>query len=309
MLTRLQNQLCARSDRLQQIRIATQEDDELVLLKYAITQGWPSTIKVVPSVLQSYWAFREELTIEDGIILKGTRIVIPAKKQEAVLKLNHERHLVLNKCKLHAKETVYWPGLNAQLEKLILNCELCLKYSESKCKQKPTMSLGQQIPLHPWTKLATNLFHFEGASYLLSVDYTSRFLVVCKLSSMTGQHVANQCKQVFSEYGWPETLISDNGPCYTADAFTSVMNAYHVNHIKNSPQYPQSNGLAEKYVLIVKSLFCKAKEEGKDIFKCLVIYCNTPLSSSLQSLMQVLQNRCAGSDLPMYNVTRQQLGL
>ena len=58
------NQLCARSDSLQQIRIATQEDDALVLLKHTITQGWSSTIKEVPSVLQSYWTFREELTIE-----------------------------------------------------------------------------------------------------------------------------------------------------------------------------------------------------------------------------------------------------
>ena len=96
------------------------------------------------------------------------------------------------------------------------------------------MSLGQDIPLHPWTKLATDLFHFKGASYLLIMDYTSKFLVVHKLSSMTGQHVANQCKQVFSEYGWPETLILDNGPCYTVDAFTSLMNAYHVNHITSS---------------------------------------------------------------------------
>ena len=71
---------------------------------------------------------------------------------------------------------------------------------------------------------------------------------------------------------WPETLISDNGPCYTVDAFTSVMNAYHVNHITSSPHYPQSNGLAEKYVQIVKSLFYKAKEERKDLFKCLMIY-------------------------------------
>ena len=97
------NQLCARSDSLQQIRIDTQEDDEPALLKHTITQRWPSTIKEVPSVIQSYWAFREELTIEDGIILKGTRIVIPAKKHEAVLKLIHEGHLGLNKCQAACK--------------------------------------------------------------------------------------------------------------------------------------------------------------------------------------------------------------
>ena len=58
------NQLCARSDSLQQIRIATQDDDELVFLKHTITQSWPGKIKDVTSVLQSYWTFREELTIE-----------------------------------------------------------------------------------------------------------------------------------------------------------------------------------------------------------------------------------------------------
>ena len=162
------------------------------------------------------------------------------------------------------------------------------------------MSLGQEIPLHPWTQLATDLFHFEGASYLLILDYTSRFPVVCKLSSMTGQHVANHMKHVFSECGWPETLISDNGRCYTADAFTSVMNAYHVNHLTTSLHYPQSNGLAEKYIQIVKSLFYKAKEEGKDLFKWLKIYHNTPPGGSLQSLMQILKSRCTRSDLPMW---------
>ena len=101
-----------------------------------------------------------------------------------------------------------------------------------------------------------------------------------KLSSMIQQHVANKCKLIFSEYGWPETIVSENGLCYPMDAFTSVMNAYHVNHITNSPHYTQSNGLAEKYVQIVKSLFHKAKEEGKVLFKCstathlLVAACN-----------------------------------
>ena len=87
------------------------------------------------------------------------------------------------------------------------------------------------------------------------------------------------------------------------------MYAYHVTHITSSPHYPQSNGLAEKYIQIVKSLFYKAKEEGKDLFKCLMIYCNTPLSGSLQSLMQIMQSRCARSDIPMSNPARHPLGL
>ena len=80
------------------------------------------------------------------------------------------------------------------------------------------------------------------------------------------------------------TLISDNGPYYTTETFTNMMKEYGVSHIKRSPHYPQSNRLAEKYVQIIKNMFHKAKEDGKDMFKCLIIYHNTPLSSNLNLL-------------------------
>ena len=110
------SQLNARSDSLQDIRIATQEDDKLVLLKHTIMSGWPSIIREVPSKIQPYLTFREELTVEDGIVLKGTHIVIPYKKCQAALHLIHKGHLDLNKCKLRAKDTVHWPHWNDQLE-------------------------------------------------------------------------------------------------------------------------------------------------------------------------------------------------
>ena len=184
-----------------------------------------------------------------------------------------------------------------------------MKYSHYKHEPKPITSLGKEIPVHPWSKLATDIFHFEDASYLLTVDYTSRFLIVGKLTSMTGVHVANQCKQVFSENGWCHTLISDNGPCYTSQALMSVMWAFSVNHIISSPHYPESNGHAEKYVQIVKCLFNKAKGQEKDIYKCLMVYQNTPLTGCLQLPMQILQGRSARSDLPMSNAARKQLGI
>ena len=179
------SQLNARSDNLQQLHEASYADDTLAIVKYTIQKGWPSTIKELQSEIQPYWTFREELTIEDGLILKGTRIVVPSTKQAEILKLIHEGRLGLTKCKLRAKEIVYWPGLNDQLEKLVLNCQLCLNYLQSKCKQAPRMSLGQEIPAFTWTKIATDIFHFEGDSYLLLVDYTSRYQIIHKLTSMT----------------------------------------------------------------------------------------------------------------------------
>ena len=106
-----------------------------------------------------------------------------------------------------------------------------------KCKQAPKMSLGHEILAFPWTKIATDIFHFEGESYLLLVDYTSRYPIICKLTSMTEQHVIGHLKVIFSEYGWLDTIVPDNGPCYMAEAFTKTMQEYRVNHITSSPHY------------------------------------------------------------------------
>ena len=57
-------------------------------------------LKEVPNELQAYWTFQEELTIEDGLKLKGTKILIPKNKHNQILKMIHECHLGLGKCKL-----------------------------------------------------------------------------------------------------------------------------------------------------------------------------------------------------------------
>ena len=308
-VNQITSQLKARSDSLHNIQLATQADDNLVILKYIIQQGWPKTIKEVPKEIQKYWTFHEELTIEDGLILKGMRIIIPDKKREEILKQIHEGHLGLNKCQVRAKETVYWPGLNDQLEQLILNCHLCLKYSRLKDKGSPHTDLGHEVPPVPWSKVATDIFHYESQPYLLIVDYTSRFPIVRKLKSMSAQHVTEHFKSIFSEYGWPDTLVSDNGPCYAAEAFSNLMKEYAVNHITSSPHYPQSNRLVEKFIQIVKNLFHKVTEEGADIDKYLMIYRNVPLASTSKSPMQMLQQRSARSQLPMSNVARRRLGI
>ena len=188
-VNQITSQLKAWNDSLHKIRLATQLDDNLAILKHIIQQGWPKTVKEVPQEIQKYWTFHEELTIEDRLILKGTRIMIPDKMREDILKQIHEGHLGLNKCQMRAKETVYWPGLNDQLENLILNCQLCLKYSKAKNKSMPPTALGHEVPTVPWSKVATDIFHYESQPYLLIVDYTSRFPILRRLKSMSAQNI------------------------------------------------------------------------------------------------------------------------
>ena len=102
-LHQITNKLNARSDSLNRLQRATQEDDELALLKYTITQGWPNTIKEVPSELLAYWTFQVELMVEDVLVLKGTRIVIPKNNHNQILKMIHEGHLGLGNTTYESK--------------------------------------------------------------------------------------------------------------------------------------------------------------------------------------------------------------
>ena len=98
---------------------------------------------------------------------------------------------------------------------------------------------------------------------------------------MTGKATAHHKQAIFAEYGWPDTLVTDNGPCYTSKEFHTLMGSISVNHITSSPHYPHSNGLAEKFVGIMKNLFYKVKEEGKSPYKALMVYRNTLLCGNL----------------------------
>ena len=78
-------------------------------------------------------------------------------------------------------------------------------------QQKPTclsnrQHAGHEIPVHPWCKLASDIFYSEGVGYLLIVDYTSRLPIIWKLSSMTRKAIAHHMQAVFAKYRWPDTL-------------------------------------------------------------------------------------------------------
>ena len=100
------NQITAHAtctqDRIDRLRQSTAKDDTLALLKHTVQHGWPQTITELPPELCSHWTFREEISIEDGILLKGERIIIPAVDQPYILQQLHHGHLGLQKCLHHA---------------------------------------------------------------------------------------------------------------------------------------------------------------------------------------------------------------
>ena len=101
-------ELNASPTKLQLIKQESERDPQLLLLKKFIIQGWPKDIKQCPTPIESFWNFRDELSIVDGIVVKGSRIVVPFKFRPELLGLLHDdSHLGMDKCVQRAKGCVY----------------------------------------------------------------------------------------------------------------------------------------------------------------------------------------------------------
>ena len=136
--------LPASPTRLQQIREETANDPTLSALRDAIYKGWPDKRKKCPVVLHEYWNFREELTIEDGLILKGDRIIVPTSLRKEILSIIHQGQ---EKCLLRARTSVFWPGLTKDVVDLAKECDPCQRHQN---KQQKQPILQPEPPNYPW---------------------------------------------------------------------------------------------------------------------------------------------------------------
>ena len=117
------------------------------------------------------------------------------------------------------------------------------------------------------------------------------------LTNTTAQQVIKHTKAIFARHGLPVTVVSDNGPQFSSQDYRDFAETYGFEHVTSSPLYPQSNGLAEKGVQIVKRLLKKAAESGEDPYLALLNYRASPLECG-QSPGEILMNRKLRTRLP-----------
>ena len=109
-------------------------------------------------------------------------------------------------------------------------------------------------------------------------------------------------KAVFAELGIPSVIVSDGGPQYTSVEFKDFMKQWQIEHRVSSPQYPQSNGMAERYVQTMKTSLIKTMEEGEDTDMALLAYKAIPLSHNLPLPAELLNSRKYRTLLPTHIV-------
>ena len=85
------------------------------------------------------------------------------------------------------------------------------------------------------------------------------------MQSTTSQRTIEVLRELFSSYGLPEQVVSDNGPQFVSAEFETFMRNNGIKHIRCAPYHPSSNGLAERFIQTFKKAMLAGDREGCDL--------------------------------------------
>ena len=263
-----------------QIARWTLKDPVLVQVRQFVEQGWPSK---TPSELAPYSTRRDELSIQQGVLMWGARVIVPPQARETLLDELHYTHPGIVRMKGLARSYLWWPGLDAEIENKVRDCTVCQEHNN-----RPAVA-----PLHPW-EWPGRPWHrihvdyagpFEGRMILIIVDAHSKYIDAHIVSSATTGKTLTKLRQTFATLGLPTTMVTDNGTCFTSEEFEQFCRVNGIKHITSSPYHAASNGQAERAVQTVKAALKKSAGEDLEnrLYRFLATYRVTPQSTTGQA--------------------------
>ena len=171
----------------------------------------------------------------------------------------------------------------------------CATYAD---RQPTEPFIITDVPKRPWQRVAVDIFSWGGSEYLVTVDQHSIFFEVDKLSNSTSDAVISRLRALFARYGISDTLVSDNGPQFSSNAFRKYSRDWAFTHETKSPGNSQANGAVEAAVKIMKRLMRKCKAPGEDLLLGLLNLRNTQTEGLNTSPAQRLLGRRTKSMVP-----------
>lgn len=274
------------------IQEATATDNVLQKVSLYLRTTWPTNI--TDKELHTFYNRREAISELNGCLLMSERVIIPVKFQKSILKQLHVGHPGIVRMKALARSYVYWPFIDSQIEELVRRCDRCA--SVAKAPTKTTLA-SWPIATKPWSRVHIDYAGpFEGLQFLVVVDSFSKWPEIFIQSTITAAATISRLREIFSRFGLPEILVSDNGTQFTSHAFQQFCAINGIEHLKSPPYHPQSNGQAERFVDTFKRALLKAKGEAltaENLQTFLRCYRTTPNSSvpDNQSPAEIMLNR------------------
>ena len=288
--------------RLQELHGHARNDKEYQDLLRLIQAGFPDRKGDLPPNLKKYWGSREHLGVDEGLVVYGCRLFIPATFRLTILHRLHEAHQGIARSKDRARLTVYWPGIDRDIEQHIADCKFC-QDSLSSHPREPIISKPR--PSRPFQQIAADFAYHGGQYFLVVVDCLTDWPHVFQMgTNTTSTHTIKVIRDLFCRTASPDILWSDGGPQLTSNKLEAFLKDWGVQHKISSPRYPQSNGKAEATIKSMKQLI-KAAWRGHSVdqdvlARSLLQYRNTPCKRDSLSPAQKLYGHPIQDSLPAH---------
>ncbi|XP_062535280.1 uncharacterized protein K02A2.6-like [Armigeres subalbatus] len=263
---------------ISEVTVATEIDGELQAVKDAImTDNW-SLVQV-----KQYSAFRTELSYANNLVLRGSKLVIPAVLRNRMLMLAHEGHPGQSTMKRRLRDRCWWPNMDQEVVKACEKCEGCRLVQ---IPDPPEPMSRRPLPDKPWIDIAIDfLGPLPSGEYILVViDYFSRHVDVEIMTNITAKETIKRLDKIFRIWGIPRTITLDNAKQFVAIEFDEYCRMKGIIRNHTSPYWPQANGEVErqnrsllKRLKIANALYGTWRAE---LDRYLDMYNNTPHSTT-----------------------------
>ena len=194
-------------EKLKQFQTETSKDETLRTLHKYVMNGWPKNKNDINPTSMPYFSIRDEISVANGLVLKGERIIVPLSMRKEMKQIIHSGHQGIEKCKARAREALYWTGMSAEIADIVSACRTC---QEHRNYQQCEELLNHEVPREPWIKVGADLFTLKRKNYLLVVDYFSKFCEISLLADTSSPTIITHMKSIFALHGIPKLVVSDN---------------------------------------------------------------------------------------------------
>ncbi|KAI7796507.1 hypothetical protein IRJ41_023564, partial [Triplophysa rosa] len=231
----------------EQVREWTRKDPVLSRVKETVQRG--CLMELTGTEFDPFRIRKKELSVQDGCVLWGARVIIPSVGRAEVLKQLHQCHPGVSRMKALGRGYVWWHKLDQDVERLVKTCCTCQGH-----RNVPAVA-----PLHPWNwpdkpwqRLHVDYAGpFMGKMFFVLIDAHSKWMDVYPVNSATSATTIECLRNSFSNHGLPELIVSDNATCFLTAGFKEFLQKNGVRHVTSAPYHASSNGLVERAVQIL----------------------------------------------------------
>ena len=230
------------------IRNETRRDATLSQVFMRTRDGFPQHED--NELLKPYHQRRTELSITDGCLMWGARVIIPSRYRKAMLEELHNAHSGIVRMKAVGRSFMWWPGFDSDIERTVNSCDICRR-SRHKPIEAPLQPWS--FPDRPWSRVHIDYAGpVMGKMILVVIDAHSKWIEAYTTSGSTSAITINKLKWIFSSHGIPHVIVSDNATGFVSEEFQSFCRRNGIKHVTSAPHHPATNGLAERAVGILK---------------------------------------------------------